>query len=146
MIRNILLICGLGFILSCHVSIEKELGRTDSVNIFLTALRSRTFLKGNLVYSDSLYFIKSKFYHEGFPTSSEYFKLFYIDDNPKNKRLNFPGTNNDKRERYEITKLSLSEDKANIVLYNLGVREGYEYNLQKKENGWIILNESAVMY
>ncbi|WP_343535232.1 hypothetical protein [Pedobacter sp.] len=130
------------FLYSCHVNDKYGQNKVDSVNVLLTALKGKSFLKGNITYSDSLYFLKSKFYNKGFPTASEYFTIFYIDDTPENRRLNFPGKSIDKRERYEITEFKLSFDTAHIVLYNLGVRENYEFHLKKIDNRWSITTES----
>lgn len=146
MIKRMLIFLSLGFVCSCHVNSNREVRNNDSVEVLLSVLKSKSFLKGNLAYSDSLYFIKSKFYKKDFPTSSEYFMLFYIDNTPENKRLNFPEKGNDKRERYEITKFSLFKDKANIALYNHGVRESYEFNLGKTGETWHILKENLVIY
>ncbi|WP_199120516.1 hypothetical protein [Pedobacter sp. ASV28] len=128
-------------ICSCNVNGDYEQKTNDSVNVLLTALKGKSFLKGNITYSDSLYFIKSKFYNKNFPAKSEYFALFYIEDKPNNKHLNFPGKNSDKRERYEIIEFKLSLDTGHIILYNLGVREKYEFYLKKTDNSWSIIKE-----
>lgn len=143
--RNLFLIL-IVFICSCHVNDKYEPNKEDSVNVLLTALKGKSFLKGNITYSDSLYFLKSKFYNKDFPTASEYFTLFYIDDIPENRRLNFPGKNSDRRERYGITKFSFSKDTAHIVLYNFGVRESYEFVLKKVSNKWSIVKENPIIY
>lgn len=146
MIKRNLFSLLIALLCSCHINDKYEQNRNDTVDVLLTALKGKSFLKGNITYSDSLFFLKSKFYNQNFPTSSAYFSLFYIEDTPKNRSLNFPGKNSDNRERYEITELTFSRDTAYIKLYNLGVRESYEFTLKKISNKWSIIKENSIIY
>ncbi|MGF1924934.1 MAG: hypothetical protein ACQUHE_12210 [Bacteroidia bacterium] len=134
-----------GFLFSCNNRESGNVSTQDSINIFSSVLSSKSFLKGNILYGDSLHFIKSKYYIKSFPESSTYFKLFYIENTDENRELNFSGKTFDKRNRYEITKFIVESDSASIGLYNPGVRESYIYKLKKEQNIWKITKEEALI-
>jgi|GEM_PF-2453149 len=147
MIKRILIMVLLWLCISCRYDRkDNTLRPKDSIQIFEAALNSKSFLQENMRYSDTLYIIKSKNYHKNYPSSTNYFKLFYIEDKNENKRLNIPGQSVDKRERYEITKFIKRTDTVDLTLYNPGVRESYDYKFICIDDKWTIINEQSSVY
>ncbi|WP_316801655.1 hypothetical protein [Pedobacter nototheniae] len=132
-------------IFSCKFEKKDTITLSDSISIFNSCLDSKSFLKGNIQYSDTLYIIKNKNYHKNYPTKSSYFKLYYIENVEKNKTFNLPNRYVDKRERYEITDFSKKKDTIYISFYNHGLREGFNFSFLKKKGSWTLVRERNLL-
>lgn len=145
MMKQILLLVITLIFFSCNASNDQVLNLTDSINIFKMGIDSKLLADENSQYADTLFIIKNKNYHPGYPSFTKRFKLIYIENLEDNKTLNKSNLLIDKRERVEVTAFSSRADTTYLIIYNHGFGEGYKFKLVKKNNTWVMVSESMVM-
>ncbi len=130
------------FCVSCAPNEDKVLTAIDSTAILKTILNDRAFLK-ETIHADTLFFLKTKFYNNSWPKKSTYFDLFFINDIPQAKILNFgPNAPFDKRTRISVFKFYQKKDTVFVLMLDHGLNVFYDYRLVRKNNVWVVAHES----
>lgn len=131
--------------LSCKYTEKKTIEGKDTSAIFQEIFNSKSFIKKNIcVASDSLYFLKTKYFNNSWPKKNKYFNVFFIEDIPQSKILNFgPNSPSDERTRISVLKFTLKKDTVSILMLDHGPNIFWQYNLVKNNNNWLVVKEHS---
>lgn len=138
------IICLLGIILcSCKNSEKKQLKGKDTSEILQAILNSKSFVKDNVCYTDTLYFLETKFYNKSWPRKSKYFKITSIEEVPQAKILNFgPNYPYDGRRRFSVFYFAIKKNTSTVKLLEHGANLFFVYKLKIINDKWTVVEEN----
>ena len=127
---------------SCTTNENSKINGSDTSKIFQQILNSKIFVKDNIARTDSLFFLRTKYYNRSWPTQTKYFKLILINSNSQSKMVNF-GENwpYDGRRRIEVLKFNVKLDTARVLMLEYGGQVFYDFILKQSGNEWKIFKE-----
>jgi len=130
----------MGF-LSCKTSEKKTLNGADTTAVFQLILNNKVFVKENLrKSSDTLYFLKTKYFNKSWPQKSNYFNVVFIENTPQAIMVNFgPNSPYDSRKRISVLKFDMNKDTLRTLLLSHGDQIYFDCSLKLVKNKWKIL-------
>jgi hypothetical protein len=133
----IILLC-----LSCKDTEGTCLSSKDTTQILQAILNSKGFVKDAICYTDSLYFLKTKYFNNAWPAQSNYFRLIYINDVPQARIVNFgPNYPYDGRRRFSLFYFAIKKDTSTVKLLEHGGNLFFVYRLKAINDKWTVIEE-----
>lgn len=115
----------------------------DTTKIIKAVLSGKEFLIEN-PDTDTLFFLRNKFFNKDWPTSTKKFKIEYLKDMPQTRMFNIgPGFPNDSRQRLSLIKFEFKNDTARVIILEHGSNLFYDAKLLHINDSWKLIMENA---